>query len=139
MARAERTVTVKVTIEGMDQVRELAALVRELRAAGITSDDMPAAVVTARALARPAVMVITDAERAEVAEQLTTAGIVDGDQATCLAILLARSPYSTYREWRDALSALVTGTTDAAVAAELAKTYGSDAVRAACVLAKWRS
>jgi len=139
MAKADRKVTVQVTIEGMDQVRELAALVRELRAAGITAEDMPAAVVTARALARPALMVITDAERAEVTEQLTTAGIVDGDQATCLAVLLARSPYPTYREWRDALSVLATGNTDAHVATELAKTYGSDAVRAACVLAKWRS
>ena len=139
MAKADRKVTVQVTIEGMNQVRELAALVRELRAAGITADDMPAAVVTARALARPALMVITEAERAEVTEQLSAAGIVDGDQASSLAVLLARSPYPTYREWRTALSALAATDTDAHVVTELAKTYGQDAVRAACVLAKWRA
>ena len=50
MSEKTRTVTVRIKTEGLDAVRELAALVRELRAAGINEADIPAAVVTTEKL-----------------------------------------------------------------------------------------
>lgn len=81
--------------------------------------------------------VLTDTQILEVAGQLSAAGIVGDDMVTSVRVLLGRVPEGlTYDTWRTSLVALRAGRTDAEADAELVRTYGNDAVRAANVLSR---
>lgn len=82
-------------------------------------------------------LILTDTQMLAVAGQLSAAGIVGHDMVTSVSVLLMRVPEGlTYDTWRTSLVALRAGKTDADVDAELMRTYGTDAVRAANVLSR---
>lgn len=82
-------------------------------------------------------LVLTAAQMLDVAGQLSAAGIVGHDMVTSINVLLMRVPDGlNYDPWRTSLVALRAGKTDAEVDAELMRTYGNDAVRAANVLSR---
>ena len=54
MAEFDRTVAVKVVVEGLDEARELLSIVASLRAAGVSAGDIPSAVRVTAELAQRA-------------------------------------------------------------------------------------